>query len=160
MALSPEDHLVSVAAGKTNRRRAVARPLYLLAFPRIAVLLAAFALVAQLTALPYHHPQSQSDVSSVAATLKATFGDAAVLCVQADGDSSSNTPERHHQGHCDDGCPLCQFAAQTVLFVAVGPTLPARVGVPAAPLMPLADFGGTRTRPTGFAQARAPPIEV
>ncbi|MGO4871034.1 MAG: DUF2946 family protein [Roseiarcus sp.] len=123
------------------------------------MLLAAFALFAQLAALPYHHTDARPDLSSVAASLKAQFGDSAVLCAQADDDASSTAPERRH-GHCDDGCPLCQFAAQAVLLIAPAPSLPARIDVAATPLTERADFERPEPRPTAFAQPRAPPIEV
>ena len=149
-----------VAGGKTTLRRRGARAASARVFPRLAVLLAAFALFAQLMALPYHHPQARPDMASVAATLRATFGDSAVLCAQADDDASPTSPERR-QGHCDDGCPLCQFAAQAVLLVApTPPSLPARLDAGAAPLTARADFAWEKPRPTGFAQARAPPDEV
>jgi hypothetical protein len=150
---------VSVAAKKARGRRRGARALSAHAFPRLAVLLAAFALFAQLMALPYHHAEARPDLSSVAATLRAEFGDSAVLCAQADDDAFSSSPERG-QGHCDDGCPLCRFAAQAVLFVAPPPSLPARVEVAEAPLRARADCVSEKPSPTGFAQPRAPPFEV
>lgn len=159
MSQSRGDDRVSAAAGKTVKRRSGARAPSSRAFPRLAVLLAAFALFAQLIALPYHHAIARSDIASVAATLKATFGDSAILCAQADDEASSTSPERR-QGHCDDGCPLCQFAAQAVLLVPPAPSLPARFEVAAAPLTPRADFARGKPSPTGFAQPRAPPFEV
>ncbi len=144
---------------KTKFRRHRARASSARVFSRLAVLLAAFALFAQLTALPYHNPQAQPDLASVAAALKATFGDSAVLCVHTADDASSTSPERR-PGHCGDGCPLCQFAAQAALLDAPAPSLPARFDVAAAPLTAHADFGWKEPRPSGFAQARAPPLEV
>jgi len=145
---------VSVAKGETTRRGRRGR-----AFARFAVLLAAFALFAQLAALPYHHPDARPDLANVAATLKAQFGDSAVLCAQLDDDASSTAPERR-QGHCDDGCPLCQFAAQAVFLIAPAPSLPARVDVAAAPATVRADFERPKLSPTAFAQPRAPPRQA
>jgi hypothetical protein len=159
MSQLPRDDRVSVAGGKTTKRRSGARTLSSRVFPRLAVLLAAFALFAQLMALPYHHAEARQDPASVAAALRATFGDSAILCVATDDDMSSTSPERR-QGHCDDGCPLCQFAAQAVALVAPTPSLPARVDVAAAPFTARADFDGKKPSPTGFAQPRAPPLEV
>ncbi len=159
MALSPGDDRVPVAARKTTFRRRGRRGALARALPRLAVLLAAFALFAQLLALPYHRAGAQPDLTSVAATLKATFGQSAVLCAQADDETSSTSPERR-QGHCDDGCPLCQFAAQAALLVSPTPSLPARFDIAAAPLTARADFGWARPSPIRFAQPRAPPREV
>lgn len=148
-----------VARGKTTKRRGGGRTLCARVLPRLAVLLAAFALFAQLTALPFHHAEARPDPASVAATLKATFGDSAILCVAADEDISSTAPERRH-GHCDDGCPLCQFASQAVFLAPPAPSLPARVEAAATPLTARADYDWKKPSASGFAQARAPPIEV
>jgi hypothetical protein len=145
---------VFAAHGKTRKRGDAAR-----ALPRVAVLLAAFALFAQLLALSYHHAEARPDLSRVAATLRAEFGDSAVLCAQADDEAYSSSPERR-RAHCDDGCPLCRFTAQAVLFVAPTQSLPERLEVAAVPLRPRADFVREKPAPTGFAQARAPPLEV
>jgi hypothetical protein len=125
---------------------------------RLATLAAAIALFGQLLALPYHRPQAESDLSAVAASLKATFGENAILCVQAD-DAAPGAPERR-QGHCDDGCPLCQFAAQMVLFAAPIPTAPERLDIAAAPLMRRADFAPAALALTGLPPSRGPPSEV
>ncbi len=150
---------MSVTTGKSTFRRGGARALSARVFPRLAVLLAAFALFAQLMALPYHHADARPDRSSVVVTLRAEFGDTAVLCVQAADDALPSLPERR-QGHCDDGCPLCRFAAQAVALAAPAPSLPARVEVAAAPFPARTDFIRDQPAPTGFAQARAPPLEV
>ncbi len=150
---------MSVARGKTTKRGGGAGALSARVFSRISVLLAALALFAQLTALPFHHAEARPDPASIAATLKATFGDSAILCAHVDDDASSTSPERR-QGHCDDGCPLCQFAAHAVALVAPTPSLPERLEVAAAPFTARADFGWEKPSPTGFAQPRAPPLEV
>ncbi len=150
---------MSVARGKTTKRRGGAGALSARAFSRLAVLLAALALFAQLVALPIHHAEARQDLASVAATLKATFGDSAILCAHVDDDASSNSRERR-SGHCDDGCPLCQFAAHAVALAAPTPSLPARLKVAAAPFTTRADLDWKKPSATGFAQPRAPPLEV
>lgn len=126
------------------------------AFPRLALLFAAFALFAQLAALPYHRPDARPDLSRLAATLRAEFGPSAVVCAQADGEASPTSPERR-QGHCDDGCPLCQFAAQAVALAPPAVSLPARAYFGASPLSARVDLDWPSPRATGFAQPRAPP---
>ena len=123
-----------------------------------ANLAAALALFAQLLALPYHHPQARADLAAVAASLKATFGDKATLCVQTN-DAAPVAPERH-QGPCDVGCPLCQFAAQTALFETAPPALPERLALPGAPLASPIDVASARPNSHRFAQPRAPPLEA
>lgn len=125
-------------------------------FSRFATLLAAIAVFVQLVALPYHHPQAGHDLAAVAAELKATFGDAAVLCTQAD-DSSPTTPDRQHDG-CDLGCPLCQFASHALLLEAPPPALPERLAIVAGPPPARADFLRPRESAIRFAQPRAPPF--
>ena len=122
------------------------------------MLIAALALFGQLLALPYHHPVGRADQSEVAALLKATFGDAAVLCVTVD-DAHSGAPAPRHD-HGDGDCPLCQFGAQTVLFEAPAPTLPERIDVAAAPLVAPIEFSLQTSKPRGIAQPRAPPSEA
>ena len=124
-------------------------------FLRLASLLAAIAVFAQLAALPYHHLQTTRDLSAVAAELKATFGAAAVLCAQAD-DASSPTPERHHGG-CDVGCPLCQFASHLALLEPPPPTLPERLAIIDRVAPARIDFERPTARPMRLAQPRAPP---
>ena len=159
MSRSQGDDRVSVAAGKVTKRRGEAGAISARVFPRLAVLLAALALFAQLMALPFHHADGRQDPASVAATLKATFGDGAILCAQVDDDASSTAPA-HRQGHCDEGCPLCQFAAHAVALVAPTPSLPERLDAAPAPLTAQADFDWEKPSPTGSAQPRAPPLEV
>lgn len=120
---------------------------------RIATLLAAFAVFAQLVALPYHHPSARHDLAAVAAELKATFGPTAVLCTQSD---ESSTPGRQHVG-CDVGCPLCQFASYAALLEAPPPALPERLAIVAGPPPAHRDFLRPRASAIRFAQPRAPP---
>jgi hypothetical protein len=144
---------VSVRRGKTSIRRGGAR-----ALSRLATFVAALALFGQLLALPYHRPQTASDLSAVAASLKATFGDNAILCVQAD-EGSPSAPERRHS-HGDEGCPLCQFAAQMVLFAAPIPAAPERLDVAVASLTARADFTPAGPAHIGLPPPRGPPLEV
>ncbi len=148
---------MAVVGGKRAVRKSATRSASSRAFSRLAVLIAALALFGQLLALPYHHPQGRSDHAEVAAFLKATFGDAAVLCV--DDDAHPAAPEHRHD-HSDGDCPLCQFGAQTVLFAAPAPMLPERIDVAAAPLPVQVEFSLQASKPNGIAQPRAPPAEV
>jgi len=62
-----------------------------------------------------------ADDATVAAELKALFGDTTELCVQV---NDGKAPAKHApSSHCCDQCPLCRFAAQAVAFVS--PDLPA-----------------------------------
>jgi hypothetical protein len=128
------------------------------ALSRLATLVAALALFGQLLALPYHRPQIESNLSAVAASLKATFGDNAILCVQAD-EGSPGAPERR-EGHCDDGCPLCQFAAQMILFAAPPPAAPERLDIAAAPLPVRTGLSSTAFALIGLPPPRGPPSQV
>ena len=125
------------------------------ALPRLATLLAALAVFAQLVALPYHRPSAQGDLSIVAAELRATFGKAAVLCTQGDDGSS---PATHEPGGCDAGCPLCQFASQVALLAPPPPALPVRLAIADGPPPAHGDFLLPRARAIRFAQPRAPPF--
>ena len=124
----------------------------------VVLLLAAIALVAQLVALPYHHPQPQSELTAVAADLQATFGDAARLCAQTD-DRTSPAPAPR-SGDCNPVCPLCQFAAQAFLIDAPPPTLPERLAISNDAPPARVDFLGPRVGRIRFAQPRAPPVSA
>jgi len=124
-------------------------------FLRLATLLAAIAVFAQLAALPFHHLSATRDLSAVAAELKATFGETAVLCAQAD-DPSSSTPQRHHGG-CDVGCPLCQFASHLALLEPPPPALPERLAIIDRVAPARIDFERPRASAIRLAQPRAPP---
>ena len=129
----------STWASRPTRRRRLAG---------VANLLAALALFAQLLALPYHHPQAHTELAAVSASLKATFGPSAILCTQATNDAPT-TPD-HRRQPCGFGdCPLCQFAAQTVLFDAPPPAppptpRPARRAIAAAGRFRACAFAGAR----------------
>jgi hypothetical protein len=126
------------------------------ALPRLAMLLAALAIFAQLVALPYHHPSAQHDLAAVAAQLKATFGPAAVLCTQSD-DPSSPAPDRQRDG-CDASCPFCQFASHAIVLEAPPPALPERLAIVDGPPPTRGDFIWPRASAIRFAQPRAPPL--
>ena len=125
--------------------------------PRLATLLAAIAVFAQLVALPYHHPQQRQDLSVVAAELRATFGPAAILCTQSD-DGSSPATRDGQPGDCDAGCPLCQFASHAALLDAPPPALPERLTIADGPPPTHAHFLLPRASAIRFAQPRAPPF--
>ena len=92
----------------------------------LTAFLVAFSLIVQLFAVAT--PRSLAapafagaDDASIAAELKAVFGDAAQLCVQVNDDKP---PAKHAPySHCCDQCPLCRFGAQAAAFVP--PDLPA-----------------------------------
>lgn len=140
-------------------RKGVARARSSFALSRLAVLIAALALFGQLLALPYHHPVGPADPAEISAFLKATFGDAAALCVSIDDSATPGAPKPQHN-HGDGDCPLCQFGAQTVLFAAPAPTLPERIDIDATPLIPSLTFALQASKPHGLAQPRAPPLEA
>jgi hypothetical protein len=145
-------HVGNVAAKRATKRGA--RPARVLL--RLATLLAALAVFAQLVALPYHHrATARNDLAAVAAELKATFGPAAVLCTQSE-DPSSPAPERR-QSDCDAGCPLCQFASHAILLEAPPPALPERLAIVEGAPAARPDFLQPRARAIRFAQPRAPP---
>jgi hypothetical protein len=126
--------------------------------PRFVGLLAAFALLAQLFALPYCRSQTPSDLAAVIAALKATFGESVILCAQA-GDPSSSAPRRGPR-HGDESCPLRQFAARTPLLAPPPPVLPEPLALAAAPPPPPVALAPPRRGPSLFAQPRAPPLAV
>jgi len=127
----------------------------------LAVGLATLALVVQMLAPAPHRMVAPGSVAGVAAELHATFGDIAVLCIQADDAKSPLTPDSP-PGPCDDCCPLCQSSAAAhalVLPVLLG--APSRIEAAAVALAPAPDFI-IRRKParTAFAQPRAPPLET
>ena len=141
-------------SGERKAKGRAARPARSLS--RLGGLLAAIAVIAQLVALPYHHPQPRHELSAVAAELQATFGPTAVLCTQ--GDDPSSPAQDRHEGSCDLGCPLCQFASHTVLLEAPPPALPERLAIVDGPPPARPDFVRPRVGAIRFAQPRAPPL--
>jgi hypothetical protein len=100
-----------------------------------------------------------ADDASIAAELKALFGDTAQLCVQVNDDKAP--PKHNPSGHCCDQCPLCRFAAQAVAFVAPDlPALPGRLeseahAIRAPPARDILPAYPAQPNP-----ARAPPLAV
>jgi hypothetical protein len=97
--------------------------------------------------------------ATIAAELKAVFGDAAELCAHI---NDLGAPGKHApSGHCCDQCPLCRFAAQAVAFIPPdAPALPERLGSDAHGIRAPP---GQNVLPAYRAQpnrARAPPLAV
>jgi hypothetical protein len=128
----------------------------------LTALAVALSLIVQLFAIPYHQALSapvavSDDTAAIAADLKATFGDAAALCVQADDKGAPLAPT----GDCDGHCPLCWFAAQAAALVAPDPPAlhaPIRIGREAAGVAP--QPGAVPAPPTTRNHARGPPLSV
>lgn len=124
-----------------------------------ALCLALLALLGQLFATPMHRMALATDPGEVALGLKALFGNAAVLCVQADADGGSGAP-RNSRHHCDD-CPLCRAGAGVhALLVPPPAPAPTRIYRRPAPMGPPLDVVLIRQLRTAFAQPRAPPLEA
>jgi hypothetical protein len=106
----------------------------------LPALIAALALAVQLLAISFHHP---------IATLS---------CAQADDSSAPSVPGR---AHCDDDCPLCQFAGHATPPIV--PPFAAALGPPARSALALvAEPESVDPKPqlNALAQARAPPLAV
>jgi hypothetical protein len=100
-----------------------------------------------------------ADEATVAAELKAVFGDAAELCAHI---NDQGAPGKHApSGYCCDQCPLCRFAAQAVAFVSPDlPALPGRLdgeahAIRAPPVRDVLPAYPAQPNP-----ARAPPLAV
>ena len=125
-------------------------------------LVVALALIVQLFAAPYHQAlaapgSSQSDTARIAADLRATFGDAAALCVQVDDKDVPVMPA----GHCDDQCPLCRFAAQAAALVTPElPALPAPLDAACQNIGAAPEHDLVPVRVVNLHRARAPPLAV
>jgi hypothetical protein len=146
----------------TERRRRRARPgaaSLLLPFTAFVV---ALSLIVQLVAVPYHQALAapgftDAGTARIAAELKATFGDAAALCVEVDGKGAPLPPA----GHCDDQCPLCRFAAQASALVAPElPALPVRLDAASETLGAASEPGVLPFRLENRNRARGPPLTV
>jgi hypothetical protein len=100
-----------------------------------------------------------ADEATVAAELKAVFGDAADLCAQINDHAA---PGKHApSGHCCDQCPLCRFAAQAMAFVPPEvPALPARVNADSRAIRAGPDFRAVLASAAKANRARAPPLSV
>ena len=131
---------------------------------QLTAIVATLAVLFQLAVVPYHQALSAPiaapasvDVAAVAAELKATFGEAAALCVETDRKGGPLAPA----GDCDGHCPLCQFAAQSVALIAPNaPALPERLDAACSSLGAAPEAGDLPTCPTRHNRARAPPFAV
>ncbi len=152
------------SGGRTGRRRRRAKPGVAARRSPLTAIVAALALLFQLAVIPYHQALSAPiaapaavDVAGVAADLRATFGEAAALCVQSDGKGGPEAPA----GDCDDHCPLCQFAAQAAALIPPDlPVLPARFDLVVLTLGAAPEANALPVRPTRQNRARAPPFAV
>ncbi len=128
----------------------------------LAALAVALSLIVQLFAVPYHQALSaplaaSPDTASIAAELKATFGDAASLCVQADEKGAPRAPG----GCCDDHCPFCRFAAQAAALIAPdAPASPIRLEASPRRIVAAPVPGAVPAPPTTRNHARGPPLPV
>jgi hypothetical protein len=128
---------------------------------RLTTAIATLALLFQLAVIPYHQALASGpaapDAAAIAAELKASFGDAAALCIQTDGKGAPLSP----LGDCDDHCPLCRFSAQAAAIVApVPPALPERLDWSSRTLGAATETGAIPSRPARRNRARAPPFPV
>ena len=151
-----------VSGEKTQARGTRKTPRAARGCSQLLSLIVALSLIVQLFAAPYHQALAasaspQSDTTQIAADLKATFGDAAALCVQVDGKGAPLSPA----GHCDDQCPLCQFASQAAALVAPQlPALPQRLDAACQTLGAASEPGSVPFRLENRNRARAPPLAV
>ena len=123
-------------------------------------MLVALSLLVHLALVPYHRSFGApaafeaSDPTRVAAEFKATFGDAAALCVQSD--DGSKAPK----DCCDNDCPFCRFAAEAATLVIPNfPALPIRIDVAARVGLP-PEARAPPATPLQRQRARAPPLAV
>ena len=151
-------------AGRPERRKRRTRFRVAAFRSPLAAIVVALALLLQVVVLPYHQAlsapiaaSSASDIGSIAAGLKATFGDAATLCVQSDDKGAPAAPA----GDCDDHCPLCRFSTEVAALIA--PDLPALPGRPDHACQTLGaepDAGAVPASLIHHNRARAPPFAV
>ena len=149
-------------AGRTERGELRTRPGAGPFRSPLAALAVALSLIVQLFAIPYHQALSAPfvvapDTAAIAAELKATFGDAAALCVQADDKGAPHSPG----GCCDHDCPFCRFSAQVAaLVVPDAPALPRRLDRPRRVLGVAPEPGAVPAPSPSRNRARAPPLSV
>jgi hypothetical protein len=150
------------AVRRTGRRRRDARAGVASVGSPLTALIVALSLLVQLIAIPYHQALAaplfgESDTARIAANLKATFGNAAALCVHVDDKGTPIAPA----GHCDDQCPLCRFAAHAAALVAPdAPALPQRVNAGFQSLGAAPEPGSVPVCLGNRNRARAPPPNV
>jgi hypothetical protein len=153
---------VSGAGERTKRRRRGSNPGAPPFRSPLIGLLVALSLVIQLVAAPYHQALAapglaDSETARIAAELKATFGDAATLCVETKSKGAPPSPV----GHCDDQCSLCRFGLQAGALVAPElPALPVRLNAACRVLGATPERGAVPARPAQQNRARAPPLAV
>ena len=154
---------VNGGARRTGRGRRRAGPGAASFRSPLTALAVALSLIMQLLAIPYHQAlsapafASPSDTAAIAAELKATFGDAAALCVHPDGNGAPLAPA----GRCDDQCPLCRFSAQAAALIAPNaPALRERLGGASRVLGAAPEPGAVPAPSTSRNRARAPPLAV
>lgn len=128
----------------------------------VTAFVVAFALLVQLFAAAT--PPSLSapafagaDEATVAAELKAAFGNTAELCAHINGHGA---PGKHLPcGNGCDQCPLCRGAAQAVAFVRPDlPALPKRLDSDAHAFRPPPGRSALPAYPAQPNPARAPPL--
>lgn len=100
-----------------------------------------------------------ADEATVAAKLKAVFGDAAGFCAHI---NDHGAPGKHAPcGNCCDQCPLCRAAAQTVALVVLdSPALPERLDSDAHAIRAPPARDVLPAYPPQPNPARAPPLAV
>jgi len=122
----------------------------------------ALSLLVQLIAIPYLQALAgpgfaEAETAEIAAELRATFGDAAALCVEVNDKGAPISPA----GHCDDQCPLCRFAAQATALVAPeAPAPPERLDAACQSLGAASEPGVVSFRLENRNRARGPPLAV
>jgi hypothetical protein len=118
--------------------------------------LVSFALLSQALALPLHQ-MGRTPSQAAIGELRAIFGDAAVLCVQADdGQGAPTLPDQSHSH-----CPLCQAGAGALAFVLPVPMATQQLPpVVADFLIPEAQAPPSASRRSLAAQPRGPPSQV
>jgi hypothetical protein len=129
----------------------------------VVLLLAMLALFGQWLATPLHDMSDAAGIrqtSQIVAELKTVFGDAAVLCTEAEPDSGNPSP-RDPAHPCDDHCPLCQLHASAMaLWVPDEAPAPRRFDVAAEPVRHSYARLPVHAWRVAFARARAPPFEI
>jgi hypothetical protein len=156
------NHQVSGAGERMKRRRRGTNPGAAPFRSPLIALVVVLSLIIQLFAVPYHQALAapglvESETARIAAELKATFGDAAALCVETDSKGAPPSPA----GHCDDQCPLCRSGAQAAALIAPElPALPVRLDAACRVLGATPERGAVPACPVQQNRARAPPFAV
>ena len=115
------------------------------------------SLIFQLVAVAHRQARAESEPAAIAAELKATFGDAAALCVQVDDKGAPLAPT----GSCDDHCPICRLSAGAGLpALPDAPALPIRLRAAGETVAVAAEHDRAPIYRSKQCCARAPPIIV